>query len=450
MRRNKIPNNPGGTKPPTSTSKDLAFWIKTISFVSVCLLAIAALWFFIRPLIPISSTKLPDKITIGVLMINKKNEEPNYDELKNYLSKQSNTQFVLDAVAITDENALKTAQEKIAKKEWDIAFTTEPFTSIAAINEGYFFVARMSQASPLLQTAIIVRNDSAIKSLDNISTSTKLAMGDSNSVPFYYMPIYDLYGKGFKKISQQAPVLVNSIKALDNKLVDAAAVLYGNNFKDLEELRPLADLSKKINQGEYRVISLSRPIVPGSVYISPKLKDEKNFLEKLLLEVPVDIRSKAKYEVGQREEDYGFFKGLKKRVDTILDCAPDNPRTTNVYDLNLKEKPCPEDVEGTISGIRQSDSSRIELFVKSISTEYRVFLSPTALIEKLSKTFGSQNQGSLEALYSNLDKIKVKISKVSPSKTPKCEGQMTCFDFTDGLDESTKSRFQLEKINKSA
>jgi phosphonate transport system substrate-binding protein len=446
MKRGKIPNNLGGAKPKTSASKDTAFWIKTVSFVVVCLLAIAALWVFIRPLLPISSTKLPDKITIGVLMINKEKEQPNYDELANYLSKQSNTQFVVDAIEIAKETALKDAQEKITKKEWDIAFTTEPFTSIAAINEGYFFVARMSQVAPLLQTAIIVKNDSAIKSLENISTNTKLAMGDANSAALYYMPIYDLYGKGFKRMPQKSPALLNSIKALNEGQVDAAAVLYGNSFQTRDELKPLTELSKKINQGEYRVISLSRPIVSGSVYISPKLNNDKNFLEKLLLEVPADIRSKAKYEVGQREEDYGFFKGLQRRVDTILDCADGNPRTTNVYDLAPKS--CAEDVEGTISGIRQRGSSKVELFVKSISTEYGILLSQTDLIEKLSKTFGSQNQGSLESLYSNLDKIKIKISKVSPSKEPR--GGMTYFDFTDGSDESTKSRLQLEKINKSA
>ena len=159
-------------QPTTSASKDMAFWIKTISFVVLCLLAIAALLSFLfrSPCFLSSNCKLPDKITIGVLMINKEKEQPNYDELASYLSKQSNTQFVVDAVEITKETALKDAQEKITKKEWDIAFTTEPFTSIAAINEGYFFVARMSQPSQLLQTAIIVKNGSAIKSLENIST----------------------------------------------------------------------------------------------------------------------------------------------------------------------------------------------------------------------------------------------------------------------------------------
>ena len=448
MRRRDIPINSGGAKSKTSASKDFAFWVKTISFVVVCLLAIATLLsFFLRsPCFLSSNCKLPDKITIGVLMINKEKEQPNYDELASYLSKQSNAQFVVDAVEISKETALKDVQEKIIKKEWDIAFTTEPFTSIVAINEGYFFVARMSQPSQLLQTAIIVKNGSAIKSLDNISTSTKLAMGDSNNAALYYMPVYDLYGKGFKRIPQKPPALLNSIKALDQGLVDAAAVLYGNNFQNRDEFRPLADLSKKINQGEYRVISLSRPIVSGSVYISPKLKNEKIFLEKLLLEVPSEIRSKAKYEIGQREEDYGFFKGLQRRVDTILDCADGNPRTSNVYDL--AQKSCPEDVEGIISGIRQRGASKVEIFVKSISTEYGILLSQSDLIEKLSKTFGFQNQGSLEALYSNLDKIKVKISKVSPTKDTR--GGMTYFDFTDGSDESSKSRIQLEKINNNA
>ena len=400
------------------------------------------MWFFVRPLISISSVKLPDKITIGVLMISKEKEQPNYEELANYLSKQSNSTFVIDAVEIAKENALKDAQEKITKKTWDIAFTTEPFTSISAINEGYVFVARMSKAAASLQTAIIVKtNNNAIKSLENISTNTKIAMGDSNSAALYYMPIYDLYGKGFTRVPQKSPALLNSIKSLEEGKVDAAAVLYGNSFQNSDELRPLVDLSKKINQGQYRVVSLSRPIVSGSVYISPELKKEKNYLEKLLLEAPEDIRKKAKYEVGQREEDYGFFKGLQKRVDTILDCADGNPRTSNIYDLT--QKVCPEDVEGVISGVRQSGSSKVDLFVKSISTEYGISILQNDLIEKLSKALGLQNQSSLADLYSNLDKIKVKISKVSPKEI---KGGMTYFDFTEGLGQSNKSSMQLEKI----
>jgi len=432
-------NNPENTKIGTNPFKNSKILFQSIFWSVLALIAIAILYFLMKPVIP---PPIPDKFTLGVLMINKAEELPKYQELADYLSNQSGSKFVVDTIEIGKPNALKDAQEKVAKKDWDIAFTTEPFTSIAAINEGYFFTARMSQAAKLLQTAIIVKNDSNIKSLADISVNTKIAMGDPNSASLYYMPIYDLYGKSFKRIPQNPPVLMNGLKALEQGKVDAATVLYGNSFQNRKELSLLDDISKKINQGDYRVISLSRPIISGSVYISPKLKKEKNYLEKLLLEAPLEIREKAKYELGQREEDYGFFKGLQRRVDLILDCADGNPRTSNIYDLTPKV--CPEDVEGMISSVRQVGSSQVELFVRSISTEYGVLLSQNDLIEKLNKTFGLQNQESLDALYSNLDKIKVKISKVSPTKDTKAG--MTYFDFTGNSIESSKSRIKLEKI----
>jgi len=433
-------SNSDNTKIGTNPFKDSKFLFQSIFWAVFALIAISILYFLMQSF---TRPTMQDKITIGVLMINKEEELPKYQELADYLSNQSRSKFVIDAVEIGKANAIKDAQAKVAKKEWDVAFTTEPFTSIAAISEGYFFVARMSQAATLLQTAIIVKNDSIIKSLADISVGTRIAMGDPNNVALYYMPIYDLYGKGFKRIPQNPPALVNAFKALEQGKVDAAAVLYGNNFQNRKELSLLDNISKKINQGDYRVISLSRPIVSGSVYISPNLKKEKNYLERLLLEVPLEIRERAKYEVGQREEDYGFFKGLQRRVDAIIDCADGNPRTSNVYDLTPKV--CPEDVEGNISSVRQVGSNQVELFVKSISTEYGVLLSQNDLIEKLNKSFSLQNQDSLDALYSNLDKIKVKISKVSPTKETR--GGMTYFDFTGSSGESSKSRIQLEKIS---
>lgn len=430
-RPRRLVDAPKNVNPKSNKSKDFMFWLKTVGFAAVCALVIALLWLALpqgikNSVITIFSGE-KEKITIGVLMIDKEREQQNYEELATHLSSQSKFKFVIDAIDITKANSLKDAQEKVTSKNWDIAFTTEPFTSIAAINEGYFFTARMSKPTTSeIQTAIIVKKDSPIKSLDDISTKTKLAMGDSYSAALYYMPIYDLYGKGFTRVYQRPLYFKNAVDALDNKNVDAAVVLYSNNFENRKELAVLDNLSKKIDGGDYRVVSLSRPIVSGSVYISPKRKEQKTHLEEILNAVPKDIREKAKYEVGQREEDYGFFKGLKRRVDTILDCADGNPRTTNVYDLAIKS--CAEDVEGYISGIRYLTSEQLELFVRSISTEYSVLVSQNDLIDKLKKIFGLQNQSSVDSLYSKLDKIQIKISKVPPTDI---KGGMTRFDFTD-------------------
>ena len=337
---------------------------------------------------------------------------------------------------------MRDAEKKISEKQWDIAFTREPFTSIAAINAEYFFVARMTRLSNSdVQTAIIVKQDSPIKTLNDISVKTKLAISDSSSAALYYMPIYDLYGRGFTKVYQKPPYFVNAITALNENKVDASVVLYGNISPAMKlpetttekasetPSMGLAEISQKINEGFYRVITLSRPIPSGSVYISPNKKDDQAYLEQLLRDVNSEIRKKANYEFGQREEDYGFFKGLKKRVDTILSCADRNPLSED--EVNLTAKRCPETIEGYISSMRRSVSDQFELFVRSVNTEYSVLISEDDLKFKLKSatTLGLQNISSIDKIYPQLDKLNVTISKMMPAE-PKLGMTMIQFDFT--------------------
>jgi ABC-type phosphate/phosphonate transport system substrate-binding protein len=237
-RKGKVSSNSGNINPKSSKSKDFAFWVKTASFIVVCLLAIALIWSALPQPIKNSifsgfSANRP-KITLGALIFNKRQEQ-GYKELAADLSSRSRFEFVADFVETSKEGALRDAEKKISEKQWDIAFTREPFTSIAAINAEYFFVARMIRLSNSeVQTAIIVKQDSPIKTLNDISIKTKLAISDSSSAALYYMPIYDLYGKGFTKVYQKPPYFVNSITALNDNKVDAAVVLYVNGFPTIK------------------------------------------------------------------------------------------------------------------------------------------------------------------------------------------------------------------------
>lgn len=404
-----------------SLSKGL---LSSFKIVLVCITVLTLVWFILKSFgfnfyPPVGDSN--KTIKVGVLLIG---DPKGYDDLVKYLNDNSRTKFSLDTIKISEKDALKQAQEKLTNTEWDIAFTSEPFTSIAAINEGYFFFANMTQDAPIVQSAVIVKNtNESIRKVDDIKQETKLAISEPNSAPFYYMPIYDLYGRSFTGVTQPTPFLSNSLKALKEDKVDAAVVLYGNGFKGTTT----SEIVTGINRGDYRVISLSRPILPGSVYISPKLQEERNFIEKLLIEAPSTIKEGAKYITGKREEDYGFFKGLQRRVDTVLDCSGTNPRTTNMYNLSVKN--CQENVKGIVTSVRQIDLNKVELIVKSISTEYAVLLSQSDLIEKLSKAFGLQNQRSLEALYTNLDKMDVIITNAMRKEDIK--SGTIYFDFTD-------------------
>jgi hypothetical protein len=440
--KSKPPITDKSGKKPAQKFSNLASAISLFKTLILCATVLAIVWLLLNFFGFKSDPRLGDSnktFTVGALVIGGQEVQKGYDELVKYLNDSSQAKFKLDPVVISTENALKQAKEKIEKAEWDIAFTSEPFTSIAAINQGYFFVARMTQDAPIIQSAVIVKNENlAIKKVDDINKNTKLAISDPNNVAFYYMPIYDLYGRAFQGVRQPAPFLKSSIEALDTGRVDAAVVLYGNGFKT----DPLSKIEAGINRGDYRVISLSRPILPGSVYISPKLDKERNFVEKLLIEAPDNIKKGSKYAIGQREEDYGFFKGLQRRVDAVLDCSGSNPRTTNIYDLSVKK--CKENVDGIVSSVRQVDSNKVELIVRSISTEYGVLLKQSDLLEKISKAFALGSVQSLTDLYMNLDKISIKIVNAMPKEDTK--SGTIYFDFIDSPDNDIKS-FEVIKKN---
>ena len=461
-RKGKASSNSAGVTPKSSKSKDIAFWVKTISFIVACLLAIAFLWSALPQPIKNSifggfSVNRP-KITLGVLIFNKRQEQ-RYQDLAADLSSRSKFEFVVDFVETSKEGALKDAEKKISEKKWDIAFARDPFTSIAAINAEYFFVARMVRLSNSdIQTAIIVKQDSPIKTLNDISIKTRLAISDPSSASLYYMPIYDLYGRGFTKVYQKSEpsYSVNAINALNDNKVDAAVVLYGNGFPPIKQPEKttekppetpsigLREISQKINEGVYRVITLSRPIPSGSVYISPNKKDDQAYLEQLLREVNPDIMKKAGYDFGQREEDYGFFKGLKKRVDTIVSCADRNPLSEE--EVNLTAKRCPETVEGYISAVRRSVSDQFELFIRSVNTEYSVLISEDDLKFKLKSAaiLGIQNISSIDKVYSQLDKLNVTISKMMPAE-PKLGMTTIQFDFTTNKNSLINLDFKERK-----
>jgi ABC-type phosphate/phosphonate transport system substrate-binding protein len=464
-RKGKVSGNSGTVNPKSSKSKDFAFWVKTISFIVVCILAIAFLWSVLPQPIKTSAFSIfsPNrpKITLGVLIFNKRQEQ-RYQDLAADLSSRSKFEFVVDFVETSKDSALKDAEKKISEKKWDIAFARDPFTSIAAINAEYFFVARMVRLSTSdIQTAIIVKQDSPIKTLNDISIKTKLAIGDPSSASLYYMPIYDLYGRGFTKVYQKSEpsYSVNAISALNDNKVDAAVVLYGNGFPPIRQPEKTTEkapetpsggfreISQKINDGVYRVITLSRPIPSGSVYISPNKKDDQAYLEKLLREVNPDIMKNAGYDFGQREEDYGFFKGLKKRVDTIVSCADRNPLSED--EVNLTAKRCPETVEGYISSMRRSVSDQFELFVRSVNTEYSVLISEDDLKFKLKSAaiLGLQNISSIDKIYPQLDKLSVTISKMMPAE-PKLGMTMIQFDFTSNKNSLINLDFKEKKQEK--
>lgn len=187
-----LPPTPIPTASPSSASKNRQVLV-IASIVSLVVLGMG-----MRSLPYLWKPKVQAKaLTIGTL------SDPKYNgDLADYLRKElipSNfIEFFLgkkvDLAIDGDQNlAYQEAKNRIAKKQWDIAFTLSPIVSVAAKDNGYRFAALMfPENPPYYQSALYVRADSPIQSLNDITPSTVIALGGFNSASSFYMPVYDL------------------------------------------------------------------------------------------------------------------------------------------------------------------------------------------------------------------------------------------------------------------
>ena len=178
------------------------------------------------------------------------------------------------------ELSYQEAKNRITNKEWDIAFTLSPVISATAKENGYLFSSRMFPGKPKnYQSAIFVKADSKISSIDDIKTNNTIALGDFNSASSFYMPIYELYGKtlsiNMKNRGQDILKMVKSGK------VDLGAAAYGDTVSNQDH--------------DIRVILLSRNIPGSGVYLSPHLNgQDRQTITKVLKEASADIKKACK------------------------------------------------------------------------------------------------------------------------------------------------------------
>jgi len=230
---------------------------------------------------------------------------PNYySEFKTYLKNQLDSQAIDVVVEGNSEITYKEAQENIAKKKWDIVFANSPMNGMRAKDNNYKWLNRMyPKYPPTYQSALFVRSDSPIKSIEDIKSTTTIALGDFNSASSFYMPAYDLYGKSMTVTVGHRSSKIKELVA--NKQADIGSVVY-STVKD---------------DPQFRVIHVSREIPGTGVYLSPNLTPTvQKQIQKILENAPTKIKEQANYDTGE-EPDYKEFRTIALRADQVLSCA---------------------------------------------------------------------------------------------------------------------------------
>ena len=227
-----------------------------------------------------------------------------YAEFKSYLEKQLGSKASSVIIEGNSSIAYIEAQNRIAKQEWDIVFALSPMNGMRAKDNGYIWAAKMFPNFPsVYQAALFVRANSPIQSVNDIVSSTVIALGDFNSVSSFYMPAYDLYGKSVSVTVGHRGSKIKELVA--SKQADVGTAVY-SSIKD---------------DPRFRVIHVSREIPGAGVYLSPKLSPaDRGQISRLLMNAPEAIKKQANYGRGD-EPDYEVFRTVSIRADEVMACA---------------------------------------------------------------------------------------------------------------------------------
>lgn len=286
----------------------------------------------------------------------------NYSALATYLQTQLNVKVEIDRDTPYQQNS-----QRIASKEWDIAFTRSPIFSIVAEDNNYVGIGTMyPDRPPYYRSALYVRADSNIQSIADINSTTTIALGSPESAPTFHLPIYTLYGKSLRIDTGYSPTKTREL--VKSGQVDIASSRY--------------DVVK--NDSQLRIIHISKAIPGAGLYLSPKLStNDRKRISNILLNAPPEVRTQANYGAGQIP-DYSELRKIVFRTESILSCPEFKlnslsfDKTVNVF--CQKQSRQQNIIQGKVTEYTVSTSEDIEFkVVTSANAVYRVTVSRQTL-----------------------------------------------------------------------
>ncbi|MBN8564825.1 MAG: PhnD/SsuA/transferrin family substrate-binding protein [Leptolyngbya sp. UWPOB_LEPTO1] len=257
------------------------------------------------------------------------NPKEGYETLVEYLRAElpkrfgRNIDVKIEFIEATGRESFEEVRAKLKTQAWDMVFTFNPLLSASAIQNKYEFAARNRRSNTDdFKVALVTRVDSPIRTLEDLNRNpeTTIALGNIDS-PFFYVPVYDSYGRTLRVDPNNATPVASSNKVLEGKA--DVGVIFSEWITD----EPPTDLPERFRalrqrfRSGLRLISASRAIPTAGVYLSPKIaQPEREQLRKALLEAPEETRRAARYSEGT-PGDYAELLKIAQRVDEFLACT---------------------------------------------------------------------------------------------------------------------------------
>ncbi len=208
-----------------------------------------------------------------------------------------------DKLDFTQPEWVAAADEKIAKKEWDIAFTVSPLVAATAKEQGYEFAyAANVRGQSSFTSAIFVRKDSNITSLGKITSDKVVALGNQSDLVGFYLPIYDLYGTKPKLKPNNSGAKIRSMVLCKEVDVGVSQV---RSLKDNPNLMILSSSSVRA----------------GGIYFSPQLTPTaKKTLTTIFNATSPELQANAGFrqDTEPTASEYERVKQVRLRAQEII------------------------------------------------------------------------------------------------------------------------------------
>jgi serine/threonine protein kinase len=313
-----------------------------------------------------------DKIlTVGIVNT-RTSPRQDYNNLTNYLREQIQAKYGKDvqvkfefverppqgASQTASSQASAVARQAVESKTWELAFTGNAGVSSVAFTNNYQFVARMFPERTETRSVFFVREDSPIRSLEDITNRTTIAMGDFTNASSFFMPVYDLYGKS---------ISLNRGNREIHQIVTQGRADVGVGSE-----RRIKELMEK--EGKLRIIHTSRALPTSGVYLAPTLtSQERKELSQILLSAPAALQQQAHYGAGPRI-DYTEYLQIAQRVEEVTSCTNwPEPQVTQVVNLFCRS------IVGTTQGYDANDNSVNFNLQAEDGKAYRLVLSRSVM-----------------------------------------------------------------------
>jgi ABC transporter, phosphonate, periplasmic substrate-binding protein len=260
-----------------------------------------------------------------------------------------------DSLDFTQPTWVAAADEKIANKEWDIAFTVSPLVAATAKEQGYEFAyAANIRGQSSFTSAIFVRKDSNITSLGKITPEKVVALGNQSDLVGFYLPIYDLYGTKPKLKPNNSGAKIRSMVLCKEVDVGVSQV---RSIKDNPNLTILSSNSVKA----------------GGIYFSPKLTPTaKKILTTIFSATTTELQANAGFrqDAEPTAAEYERVKQVRLRAQEII--------KTGAFLSSSDE------IVGQIENIRHVNDREYSLGIRTQNDiQYRAIV-PDSILQSLS------------------------------------------------------------------